>query len=249
MLISHSHTFIFLREMKTASTAVEFALSINCRGNLDVIGPMDDEGRHVFWKEFDLPKPKNYALPVRAWNWSKLRKFALGGVMVGAKVSRPLFVNHESPDIILRAIGKRRFESYTRISTLRNPFHRIHSLYRWQTRDHHEARTPEMFSRWFKESEASLYFFLTRSRILDGKDIVDRYLRFEALQEDFRLMTHELSLDPRGIEVLRRLRPKASISNSASTVQRDFALNPDISKWTLQNLSHDFDLGDYARDP
>lgn len=78
---------------------------------------------------------------------------------------------------------------------------------------------------------------------------MDRYLRFEALQEDFRLMTHELSLDPRGIEVLRRLRPKASISNSASTVQRDFALNPDISKWTLQNLSHDFDLGDYARDP
>ena len=247
MLVSHSHRFVFLREMKTASTSTEFALSDLCRGPHDIIGPMDDPQRVEVRNRFDLPMSKNYTRPPHTWSPSALFYSTVISASTGRPASRPLYRCHEVPSVVRAAIGRRRFEEYTKISTLRNPFDRVLSYARWTRNPDEAPLTPDSFGKWFEQTKTTLEFRLTRSRYLRGVDITDRYLRFETLVGDLYLLCKEYSWSTRPAEILEELHLK-SFGASKTDDGEFFEENPKIVGWIRSRFEKDFELGAYSID-
>lgn len=118
MIVSHSHKFIFLKPKKSASTSVELALSQICAPG-DVITPV---------KEERLRKgiaPQNYIVPYRDLLWH------LGLRRQGVSSPKLVFESHATGREVRRHIGKDIWNSYTKVTIVRNPWDREVSRFFW----------------------------------------------------------------------------------------------------------------------
>lgn len=149
--------------------------------------------------------------------------------------------------MVRAAIGRRRFEEYTKIATLRNPFDRVLSYARWARKADEPSLAPDSFAEWFEQTKTILEFRLTRSRYFRGVDITDRYLRFESLVSDFYLLCKEYSWSTRPAEILEELHLKSFVGSKANDGEF-FEENPKIVDWIRSRFEKDFKVGNDSID-
>ena len=185
MILSHKHRFIFLKTRKTAGTSIEMGLCNFC-GVEDIItqeGVKDEALR----KTLGYIGPQNYEIHLFKHRLAELMKIPVEG-----------FATHKRHDpgwLVKKHIGKEIFDSYHKITAIRNPWDMAVSRFYFR-RQLVGSEVNENTS--FKE-----YLKITPKRDLDnsrvyrinGKSVADTYIRFENLIDDWRNLLNKLNLD------------------------------------------------------
>jgi hypothetical protein len=171
-LVSHPHKFIFLKTHKTASTSVEMLLEPLCRA------PgwnVQKKCREAHSKEGIVGRRHGgKAVPFRLFNWR----------------------DHMTARSCRRALGRKRWNAYTKIATVRDPYERILSSFFWN-KQHlgipdddpkpviAKFRSYVRSERWNDDRDIVM---------LDGEFVVDHTIRFEHMRDDLANICASLSL-------------------------------------------------------
>ena len=169
MLVSHSKRFIYLKTRKTGGTSVEVALELHARPQ----GVATSDTGETAMLETEV------------------------GV-VGARsrdASRYRFYNHMPASAVRDALPAEVWRDYVKVCNIRNPWDKVVSKFHWIDRKNGpRARDVVIgsFQRWVGETadlgdDLGIY-------TIDGELIVDRFIRYHALQADFDAVCAELGL-------------------------------------------------------
>lgn len=183
MIISHQHRFIFIKPQKTAGTSVELALSKIC-GPHDVITPIGfdpDENIRALYKE----KANNYQRHKKIYKYTIRDLYRL---IINFKVPNENFHEHSNLLKIWKTLPSDIFDSYTKISMVRNPWDHAVSQYYWKL--------------FRKKIEGDFFNFIKNTRYpllwdyisLDDQVAVDHIIRFENLEEDFQAVLKKMGI-------------------------------------------------------
>ncbi len=183
VLVSNLYRFIFLKTGKTAGTSVEMALEPACapKGHevQEQVATVISKTGIVGSRLLPCTLPPQPALERGTW------------------------CNHKSAAHIRRDLGEMRFNSYTKITTVRNPFDQCVSAFHWQHRRLIDlidsfAQLRSAFQAYIKARD-----WVTNKPIvfIDGTYIIDRAIRFEHLHEDLSAVANDLGipLQPAGL--------------------------------------------------
>lgn len=179
MIISYRHQLLFLKTPKTASSSIEAWLAEEIFG-----------GRESSFRESEEHEP-----------FADERGIAtrMGNGKAGDSEIKP----HISLTDTRTLLGKQSFRALTTVTTVRNPFDQIVSLFWWRT-----ARLrPELYSdllgaplkvvaKAFQEFVGKVPrnpWFRQRNWLVseDREDEAQRVMRFEKLEEDFEAVRHD----------------------------------------------------------
>lgn len=130
MIISHKHKFIFIKPHKTAGTSVELLLSRIC-GPDDVITPLGFDPDPNVREKHQAKAPQNYyrPKPFKHWQMNELFWFVTKGRKPNLN-----YWEHLRADKIREYIGDEIWNSYLKISIVRNPWDHAISQYDWMRR-------------------------------------------------------------------------------------------------------------------
>lgn len=183
MLVSHDHKFILLRTRKTGSTSVSMFLQPFCT-------------------------PPN--TPVEEWGEAIISDHGIVGQRLGALrkqapadpgVVRDEWFAHHSAQGLKNKLGDEIWNSYTKISIIRNPFQRAVSSFTWAAREKIDELTNQQKIRRFRrklrkgkfENDREIVFLKPNS---DAPVFVpDRLIRFEHMRDDLEALCADLGLD------------------------------------------------------
>lgn len=182
MIVSHIHKVIFLKPRKVAGTSFEIALSKYC-GPDDVITPIspDDE---------ELRKRLGYR---GAQNYHKglvdiLRKPAKADLKHLARLKMPpLFHNHISARAARELIDGSVWQSYLKLSIIRNPWDCMISSYFWSQR---AKKDPRPFAEWCQRHPEK-FGDNNPSYLIGGQVAIDRFIRYEEIEADIKSLEEE----------------------------------------------------------
>lgn len=183
MIISHAHQFIFLKTKKCAGTSIELALSQIC-GPDDVItrvSPEDENARVGRGPQHELI-PAQYRVP--SWRMRRLlgRSPARSGTV---------YFNHMTAAALRRAMDPDLFDTYRKVTVVRNPWDQEVSLYYWLTR--HKRRRPS-FDQFVqsprRRSERKNFDIYS----IEGRIVADVVLNYERLADDFSAFVVSLGI-------------------------------------------------------
>lgn len=226
-LVSHKHKFIYLKTEKTGSTSVEMALQTLC-------APPGTEVSH-----YGPAIVSDYGI-------------------VGArgdkytKVDESGFQSHMPAKKVAKQLGRDIWSSYTKVSSLRNPYDKAVSWFWFMARKHDLATSDpvEDFRAFIRDKDSSGYF---RSRKdidwrvthVDGRDIIDHYIKLENLEADFAALFTRLGIAGVTLDV-----PKVK----AETRKKDPLDVPDYFDAATADLIRKhwgwiFEAGGYSLDP
>ena len=181
MIVSHKHRFIFLKTRKTGSSSVEVALSAIC-GPDDVITPLmaRDEALRAG------QGARNYLIPAKylPWHIYLARPFL--------KEKKYKYPDHTRVETVRDHFGAAVFDSYVKVTILRNPWDREVSRFFW---DNHFQRRYKNFESYLVErtKRDPLDNFLIHS--IDGRNVADVLMRQDRLEEDFTAFVRSLGVD------------------------------------------------------
>lgn len=170
--ISHSHKFIFIKPRKVAGTSVEMFLEPFCR----------EPGAEI----------------VELTEQIVTEHGIIGARGRGVATSR--WFNHIGAIGIRERLGADVFDSYTKITAVRNPFDRALSCYFWVLTSHGRP-LPQSFEEardGFRRFVLGRRFPNFRDRMkvhLDGRFVADFTVRFESLKSDLEELATRLDLD------------------------------------------------------
>ena len=167
VMISHSHSFIFLKTRKTAGTSVEMALQPLCTPP----GTPIIEQTSVIESRFGVVG----------------RRLMQPGPLARLTFWRRDWYNHMPAVKVERALGHQRWERYRKVATIRNPFDLAVSRYHFEL-----ARRDQPEKADFRETQADFRAMVERMTIdgdhdivhLNGKFVCDEVISFEKLRED-----------------------------------------------------------------
>ncbi len=208
MLVSLTGRFIFLKPTKVAGSTVEGLLALHCRGK-DVIVPS-----LMYQDEPTLRgvTPQNWTVPfLRA---PQRQLFSMVGR--GQKLE---FHEHTTAKFVRKYLPERLWRNSLKVSVTRNPFDRIVSWYFW------DKNCGAPAGRTFQDYVLRYPKRLTsckRQTHIDGEEIVDFYLRFDSLKEDFALLEKRLNLQESYAHLFDSVRLKAGSRPEESSPQRMF---------------------------
>lgn len=205
VIISHQHRFIFIKTQKTAGTSIEQALS-RIAGDDAVVTPV--------YPPVAGHQPRNYTVPgtvardVR-WRVRSTLHQVKGRVRNHQNAARSsAYWNHMSLREVLSVAGRERVGGYTTFTFERNPFDKVLSAWRWETKD---MPTPPSLSAWLhsRRPPGRADYLRVRSLpidfdrySLDGTTVgVDLVGRFEHLGDDLAAIIETLGLDPGKIDL------------------------------------------------
>lgn len=184
MIVSHKHRLIFLKTQKTGGTSVELALSQLC-GPDDIITPLTDEDETLRGKV----TPKNYEIPVRRrrpW-WPVLSALGKRGARAGVE-----FHEHMNAAAVRRALGSEIFDSYLKVTIVRNAWDREVSRYFWATRGDAPRRP---FDVWVRRESSNPERKTWRIYSLGDRPVADVVMRYETLAADFDALLSRLGCE------------------------------------------------------
>lgn len=173
MLVSHQYKFIFLKTVKTAGTSVELALEPYCRTP-------------------DLPPPSEVTGQI-------VSAHGIVGAR-GQKGLRAEFYNHMTAKEIRKALGKEVWDTYTKITVVRNPFDKTVSWFWMNVHESIRANcandfefAADTFRKWLKVAptlpiDKGIY-------TINGVISCDIVLRYETLIKDFNEATGMLGIE------------------------------------------------------
>ena len=183
MIISNEHQFIFLKTQKTGGTSVELALSNLC-GASDVITPLSEADRSLGC----FKAPQNYEIPKQFQ--PRLASFYhfLG---FSKKVAGLTFHQHISASDLRARMNPKLFDSYKKITIIRNAWDREVSLYFWATRNlKNVPKFNEFACRYVSDPDRKTFKIYS----IDGKVVADTILRYENIAADYAAFVSSLGI-------------------------------------------------------
>ena len=185
MILSHKHRFIFLKTRKTAGTSIELGLCNFC-GKEDIItqeGIKDEALR----KSLGYIGPQNNTVNIFKHRLVEIARIPIQG-----------FANHKRHDpgwLVKKHIGNEILDSYHKITAIRNPWDMAVSRFYFRRQligsEVNENTTFKEYLRITPKND------LDNSRVyrINEKSVVDSYVRFENLLEDWKGLLNKLNLD------------------------------------------------------
>ncbi len=185
MILSHKHRFIFLKTRKTAGTSIELGLCNFC-GKEDIItqeGIKDEALR----ESLGYIGPQNNTVNIFKHRLVEIARIPIQG-----------FANHKRHDpgwLVKKHIGNEIFDSYHKITAIRNPWDMAVSRFYFRRQligsEVNENTTFKEYLRITPKND------LDNSRVyrINEESVVDSYVRFENLLEDWKGLLNKLNLD------------------------------------------------------
>lgn len=173
VLVSHTNEFIFLKTRKTAGTTVEMCLEPACT------------------------RP---GTPVVEETQTRISKYGIVGARLVPE-RKPKWVfrksniwrNHAPAQRVKSALGAERFDRYTKISCVRNPFDRCVSLFHWRGLGQDDfAQTRQAFRDFLSSRRWSDDIKITH---VGTTYVIDHMIRFENLREDIEDTARTLGVE------------------------------------------------------
>ena len=174
MIISHKLKIIYIRLQKVASTSFESALSKYCGPN-DIIAKLG-RGNDKLRKSLGYCGPQNFEIIDEDFRFE--------------------YKGHDEAIVIKESIPPDIWDSYTKIATIRNPYDRIISKYYDLFRKAGEEK-PLTFEKFIERRRRNkpglISHFLYDPIHIDGKLVVDFYIRYEHLIEDVKKLEMKIA--------------------------------------------------------
>ena len=224
-MVSHDHRFVFLKTRKTASTSAEMYLQPFCTP----AGSVVHEKTHAIETEHGivgrrlLPKSDDPTSLDNKWS----------GHMPAAKVKKNL--------------GAELWNSYLKISAIRNPFDRMISQF------HYVRRTKGPLPRTLDAHRAEFRDYILNSDWKADESVVftggefapDVLIRYEYLADDLNTLAERLGLD--------KSRTKLVATKVTSSQRLDFSISdyfdPETTATVQDRMAWCFERGGYASSP
>ena len=205
MIVSHTHKFIFMKTVKTASSSMEIALSQVC-GPDDVVTPTRDdlaEQRAIAGQNYRIEHPAKPQRPV----WRRLlgRPERLYHPSVG-------YYEHMPAWRARTYLGDKVWNSYYKFAFVRNPWDAQVSIYFYKTRHLAQRPTFEVFLAQTKQARYSAWDIYT----IDDAVAVDFLGRYESVAQDFAKALQTIGLDT------QMALPRANVSDKPKDRYREF---------------------------
>ena len=182
MIISHKHSFIFIKLRKTAGTSLEIALSGIC-GDDDIITPISKEDE-VVRRELGYRGPQNVFVPKTHYSigdWINLL----------SRGERKVFYNHMPAREIRNCIPGKTWNRYFKFCFERNPWDRAISAYYWENR--RQKKLPDFYA-YLEELQRKNLISNFPIYSIDGRIAVDRVFRYENLAAELPQIAETLRL-------------------------------------------------------
>lgn len=192
MIISHQHRLIFIKTRKTAGTSIELFLRQFC-GPADVMTPNNFRDERLA-KGLHLPSAQEHAPLKLPW---KINKADIKRMRKYKRLPRQsLFRSHFDATSIRQTVGQQMWESYTKVTVVRNPWDVAISLFYWKKfnnrlkydRDDDPEGVPNKII-----ERADLNWSIYSIQDVPAPDF---YIRYEHLEEDLSALCDSLRLDP-----------------------------------------------------
>lgn len=208
MIISHKHKFIFIKPQKTAGTSVELFLSRIC-GTDDIITPLGFDPDPNVREKHKAKNAQNYkrSKPLNKWTLGELFWFLTKGVKPNFN-----YWEHLHADKIREYIGEEIWNSYTKISIVRNPWDHAVSQYLWMKKYNFNQSGNCSFKDYLIFKYKTQWPFLSTNGLLD----VDYIIRFETLENDIFNLCNIISLDENIYEL-----PETKV-NAEKNIYKDY---------------------------
>ncbi len=172
VLVSHDREFVFLKTRKTAGTSIEMLLEPFCAPKGHVV----TEATPCLRTRAGIVGRRILPAPERRF----FRRFF------------PDWRNHMAAVHVAKLLGPRRWNRYTKISSVRDPFDRMVSAFHWHTPDLDPARgIPDQFRDFLRGKWPNDDVIVS----VDGRMVVDHFIRFEFIREDLAMVADRLGLE------------------------------------------------------
>jgi len=165
VLISHKHRFIYIKNIKVASTSVEAFFEPYC---------IDPREKHVVTHRVD----------------EKVSKYGIIGAR--QKGNYTVWHNHMTAEEIKKNIGNWKFDKYFKFSVVRNPYDKMVSLFHWRGNAFND--NIEEMKKEFKEFCKTNGCNSMRIHTVENVPICNFYIRYENLDEDVEKVCNRLKL-------------------------------------------------------
>lgn len=167
MLVSHSKKFIFIKTFKTAGTSTEMALQPYC-----------------------MPQE----MTVTEATSEIVTDFGIVGAR-GANISDQNWRNHMNAKEIKDKLPDEVWDQYTKICNIRNPWDAYVSFFHF-TFPKIKNSSPNFFiaefRKWVLKNNGK---WGLPNYLIDGEPVLDEYIRYDCLQNDFNALCEKLDLD------------------------------------------------------
>ena len=184
MIISHKHKFIFIKPQKTAGTSIELLLSRIC-GDEDIITPLGNDPDPNVREKHQAKNPQNFKRPKPFKLW-EVREFYW--LLTKGIVPNLNYKEHLTPDIIKSYVGEEIWNSYKKISIVRNPWDHAVSWFKWQAKYGYEKTNPNDFEGYIRKNYRTIWPFFTTHGVYD----IDFMIRFEEMETDIKKLAEIL---------------------------------------------------------
>ena len=206
MIISNRHKFIFLHNRKAAGSSISVALARYLGSDDIMIGCVDDcrangifPPKRMVMEAFRHPSRKAAIshLPKGAfWKYVSASNKAYYKEVIGPAPAHAKAVD-------LKNAFRHEWEEYTKFCVVRNPWTKTVSDYFWRTK---KLKNPPSFQQFVTalESGHSLGGLVPAGHdnwhtyTINDNVVVDKFIKFESLEEDFRHIMSSLRLDWQG---------------------------------------------------
>ena len=173
MIVLHGHKLIFLKARKVAGTSFEIALS-RYAGEGDIVTPISPKDEEIRVR-LGFTQGQNYKRPLA----ELMSRVNARDVKYMRKLRWPLkFYNHMPAHEAKSRLGDAIWQTYTKLSIVRNPFDYMVSAYFWENKD----RRPD-FQQWCLD-HPHIFGRNNEQYLINGQPIIDFFIRYENLKED-----------------------------------------------------------------
>ena len=247
MIVSHEHQLIFLKPRKVAGTSFELALSKYLSGE-DIITPntfQDD----ALGRRLGFQPPCNFNFPI-------LEMFPVNHRGIPRLLGYELptkYYDHMPASLAKSRLPDRVWRNYRKISLIRNPWDRAVSLFFWKNNRPWAGKKADLtyFSDYFKgeyNADAKLSSRLDanhRIYMIDGKDVIDTYVRYEHFEQDIHALEADIPTLTGLWETFKKITAKVGTRGGSMTTAEIFADHPEADSlvreacaWEIEKFSY-----------
>jgi len=190
VLVSHRKRFIYTKTVKTAGTSIEGLLGRYCV----------PEGSYVDGEAYPETVTPDGIIGARDHH----------------AADAALWVNHMSAAAIAEAVGPDNWQAYLKITSIRDPYTKILSLFFFNTRRQGidlRAEPLETQVRGFRDTVQRVGVPVDRDKyVIEDRVCIDRFLRFETLEADLQALCREIDVpfDPGALPQYKRSKDKGT---------------------------------------